>query len=100
MLLTILALSSITAFSQKATGKLTSFGYWIHDKVEEIPDIITCPFVPIGDGNILTVERNMSLISKDEGKTWDKSPFFLKRNQERSGIQQYTLALEDTLLLT
>lgn len=58
------------------------------------------------------------MFSDDNSKTWtdpvviaritDKSKtktlayprFFLKRNQERSGIQQHTLALEDTLLLS
>jgi len=56
--------------------KLTSDGYWIHDKVDEIPGLKTGPFVRLGDGSIMTIERNMSLISKDEGKTWDKYPIF------------------------
>ncbi|MEX2233899.1 MAG: sialidase family protein [Cyclobacteriaceae bacterium] len=57
-------------------GKITSNGYWIHDKAEEIPGLKTGPFVRLGNGNLLTIERNMSCISKDEGKTWTTYPMF------------------------
>ncbi len=53
--------------------KITSNGYWIHPKAEEIVGLKTGPFVRLDDGGLLTIERNMSCIScisKDEGKTW------------------------------
>ncbi|HEY1010764.1 MAG: sialidase family protein [Daejeonella sp.] len=78
----ILSISSL-AFSQpnaktvqKGGNKLTSSGYWIHDKVQEIPGLKTGPFVRLANGNILTVEGNKSCISKDEGKTWIERPIF------------------------
>ena len=68
--------SSATSQHVKTGGKITSNGYWIHDKVEEIPGLKSGPFVRLGDGSILTVERNMSCISKDQGKTWKEYPIF------------------------
>ena len=59
-----------------AGGKISSTGYWIHDKAEEIPALKTGPFVRLGNGDLLTVERNMSCISNDEGKTWTNYPIF------------------------
>jgi sialidase-1 len=67
---------SATAQQTKPGGKITTNGYWIHDKVEEIPGLKSGPFVRLGDGSILTVERNMSCISKDQGKTWKEYPVF------------------------
>ena len=58
------------------TGKISSSGYWIHNLVEEISDLKTGPFVRLDDGSILTVEKNMSCISKDEGRTWEEYPIF------------------------
>jgi hypothetical protein len=57
-------------------AKLTTEGYWIHEKVTEIPGLKTGPFVRLKDGGILTVEKNMSCISMDEGKTWKEYPIF------------------------
>ena len=60
----------------KKADRITSTGYWIHDKVREIPDLPTGPFVKLSDGSILTIEKNVSCISKDEGKTWKTYPIF------------------------
>jgi len=60
----------------KNDGKITTTGYWIHDKVEEIPGLKSGPFVRLSDGSILTVERNMSCISIDQGKTWTQYRIF------------------------
>jgi len=57
-------------------GKTTSKGYWIHDSVEEIPELKSGPFVRLGDGGLLTVEGNACCISADEGKTWKEYPIF------------------------
>jgi sialidase-1 len=57
-------------------GKITTYGYWIAENVEEIPGLKSGPFIRLDDGDILTVENNMSLISRDEGKTWTEYPIF------------------------
>jgi Neuraminidase (sialidase) len=62
--------------STKQKGKITTTGYWIHDKVEEIPGLKTGPFVRLDDGSIVTIEKNMSCISKDDGKTWTNYSIF------------------------
>ncbi len=66
----------VSAQSSVSGNKLSSTGYWIHDKVQEIPGLKTGPFVRLANGNILTIERNKSCISKDEGKTWTERPIF------------------------
>ncbi len=77
MIALLFAASSYANSQQvKKEGKITSAGYWIHNKVEEIPGLKSGPFVRLGDGSILTVERNMSCVSKDEGKTWKETPIF------------------------
>ncbi|CAL1517231.1 sialidase family protein [Chitinophaga sp. MM2321] len=58
---------------EKSTGEgtITSTGYWIPEHVEEIKDMKGWgPYVRLEDGNLLTVNANKSMISKDEGKTW------------------------------
>lgn len=76
---TIFSFCTVNLFGQVADsheGKLTTEGYWIHEKVIEIPGLKTGPFVRLNDGGILTVEKNMSCISYDEGKTWTKYSIF------------------------
>lgn len=74
-------------------GKITSMGYWIHEKAEEIPGLKTGPFVRLANGDILTIERNMSCISKDEGKTWTKYPIF-------TDTARFNIRVERVLLRT
>ncbi len=64
-------------------GKLTSAGYWIHEKTEEIKKLKTGPFVRLDNGGLLTIEKNMSCISMDAGKTWKMSPIF----EDSSGFE-------------
>jgi len=65
-----------SAKNKKHKGKITSAGYWIDQRAEEIPGLKSGPFVRLSNGDILTVEDNMSCISQDEGKTWTKHPIF------------------------
>ena len=57
-------------------GSITSKGFWIHAKAEEIVGLKTGPFVRLDNGGLLTIEKNMSCISMDEGKTWKKYSIF------------------------
>ena len=69
---------------QEKEGKITSSGYWIHEKVEEIPGMQRPgPFVRLEDGGILTVGKNMCYISKDGGETWTKYPIFSDKDSSR-----------------
>lgn len=43
---------------------------WIHPKCELLPSQMSGPFVSMPDGSILTVEKNMVMISVDDGATW------------------------------
>ena len=76
LLALLITLNVVSAQSPASDTKLTSKGYWIHSKVEEIPGLKTGPFVRLGNGDILTVEGNKSCISKDEGKTWTEYSIF------------------------
>lgn len=58
-------------------GKTTSNGIWIDDRVEEMPGVEMGPFVRADPQTILTVDQAQSaLISRDEGKTWEKHAIF------------------------
>ncbi|MFH1265398.1 MAG: sialidase family protein [Planctomycetota bacterium] len=60
-----------------AEGKLTSNGIWIESRVEDMPGLEMGPFVRLDDGGLLTVDLAQSaLLSRDEGKTWEKHPVF------------------------
>lgn len=74
-------------------GHITSKGYWIHQKAEEIKDLKTGPFVRLDNGGILTVEKNMSCISMDEGKTWKKYSIF-------ADSSRFDIRIERVLLKT
>lgn len=64
-------------------GKITSTGYWIHDKAEEIIGLKAGPFTRNSDGSIVTVNKNKSCISQDEGKTWKE---FLMLSEDKFDI--------------
>ena len=65
----------------KQKGKITSAGYWIPDKVEELKDSKVGPLIRLADGSILTVDETTSYISKDETASWQKYPLFSKKDQ-------------------
>jgi len=50
--------------------KITSTGYQVPAKVEEIKGLKSGPFARLENGNVLTVDGNQTYISKDEGRTW------------------------------
>ncbi|GAA5221508.1 sialidase family protein [Membranihabitans marinus] len=72
----VLILLCFSAFGQSPLSKRTVHGYLIHEKAEELVGIKTGPFVRLDNGGILTVEKNMSCISMDEGKTWEYYSIF------------------------
>src|SRR5690606_9957062 len=57
-------------------GSITTEGYWIHEKAEELVGMKSGPVVRLDNGGLLTIERNLSLISMDEGMTWEKYSIF------------------------
>lgn len=104
----IVLLGSFFIYTPKGFGqtlnapqeKTTSTGYWIHDKVEEIPGLKTGPFVRLEDGAILTVEKNMSCISTNEGKTWTYYPIFADSSRFDIRIERVLLrARNGTIIL-
>ena len=69
-------------FQQPETkGKITSTGYWIHSKAEEMPGQKMGPFIRLADGNLLAIDKNKSCISNDEGKTWLEHPIFIDNDK-------------------
>lgn len=92
----VFAQSSAT---QSGRNKITSNGYWIHDKVEEIHGLKTGPFVRLGNGNILTVERNKSCISKDEGKTWTEYSIFADSSHFDIRIERALIRTRDGVII-
>src|SRR5687768_17161380 len=82
-----------------ANGKISSTGYWIHDKAEEIPGLKTGPFVRLGNGDLLTVERNMSCISNDEGKTWTNYSIFADSGRFDIRIERAMLRTRDGVII-
>lgn len=49
---------------------------WLHPKCQPLPTDTLGPFVRLGDGGILTITETRTLISRDEGKTWQEGPLF------------------------
>lgn len=89
----------VSAQSSASRSKLSSNGYWIHDKVEEIPGLKTGPFVRLGNGDILTVEGNKSCTSKDEGKTWTKYPIFVDADKFDIRIERALIRTKDGVII-
>jgi sialidase-1 len=89
----------VSAQTNASRTKFSSKGYWIHDKVEEIPGLKTGPFVRLGNGNILTVEGNKSCISKDEGKTWTEYPIFADSDRFDIRIERSLIRTKDGVII-
>lgn len=47
-------------------------GVWLHPKCSPMPTSESGPFVKLGDGSLLTVHYNATLVSNDGGKTWSE----------------------------
>ena len=83
----ILIFAANNIFGQNIQGKITSTGYLIHDKAEELGYLDRSGgFVHLDDGGILTVYNNMSCISYDEGKTWTEYPMFEEQDKNNYRI--------------
>lgn len=55
----------------------TSGGIRLESRVQEMPGLEMGPFVRLDDKTILTVDEAQSaLVSKDDGRTWQKHPIF------------------------
>lgn len=48
----------------------------LHKRLTEIPGLPIGPFIRLGKGEIFTVDAKHGLLSKDEGRTWEKIPMF------------------------
>jgi hypothetical protein len=100
ILITLLVSSYVVSSqSSKNSSKLTSKGYWIHPKAEEIPGLKTGPFVRLGNGDILTVEGNKSCISKDEGKTWSEYSIFADSSRFDIRIERALIRTRDGVII-
>jgi len=75
------------------TGKLTTTGFWIPEKVTEIPGLKMGPFTRLANGHILTVDGASSYISADEGKTWTEHLIFAQP-------EKYSIRVERALIQT
>lgn len=103
VLMNIAALLIIShiAYAQSSTNrnKISSKGYWIHPKAEEIPGLKTGPFVRLGNGDILTVEGNKSCISKDEGKTWTEYSIFTDSSRFEIRIERALIRTKEGVII-
>lgn len=103
VLMNIAALLIIShiVYAQSSTNrnKISSKGYWIHPKAEEIPGLKTGPFVRLGNGDILTVEGNKSCISKDEGKTWTEYSIFTDSSRFEIRIERALIRTKEGVII-
>lgn len=95
----LISANSISAQPSKKQSKLTSKGYWIHPKAEEIPGLKTGPFVRLRNGDILTVEGKRSCISKDEGKTWTEHSIFVDSSRFEIRIERALICTRDGVII-
>ncbi len=75
----ILMLGILAVPAQRGTAQELT----LHEHLEEIPVAQRGPFVRLGDGGILTVDRTDSLVSYDEGRTWERFPMFGESEEYR-----------------
>lgn len=74
-------------------GSFTEQGHWIPEFVEELKGWEMGPFVRLQDGGVLTIDETESLISHDEGKTWERYSIF-------NDSEEYAIRPERALLRT
>lgn len=69
-------LAAVCIVSLPATAQDPKEGLWVHPKCQPLPTETLGPFVRLGDNSILTVNDSHTLVSKDEGKSWEEAPLF------------------------
>ena len=47
---------------------------WLHAEAEKLPTDQLGPFVRLGDGSVVAVSNNELVVSRDDGKTWERRP--------------------------
>ncbi|NLY03088.1 MAG: exo-alpha-sialidase [Rhodopirellula sp.] len=94
MIVLLAVLLGIAACLPATFVKTTSNGIWIDDCVEDMPGMEMGPFVRVDATTILTVDQAQSaLVSRDEGKTWEKHAIFAEPDK-------YAIRPERALLRT
>jgi len=82
-----------TPVFNEQNGKITESGAWIPANTSEMKGQVLGPFVRNKEGDIVAIDGGKSLISKDEGKTWQKYELFDKP-------EKYNISGERALLTT
>src|SRR5690606_821910 len=80
-------------------GSITTEGYWIHENAEELVGMKTGPFVKLDNGGLLTIEKNLSLISMDEGKTWEKHSIFTDSSRFDIRIERVLFKMNNGVII-
>jgi hypothetical protein len=104
-LLVLLALLPSVAGAQLASqewGK-TAGVHRIHAKAESLAGLPMGPFAKLPDGNLVTVEdadnAQHALISKDDGKTWEKFPVFAEPAKFRISYERALTCTRDGVVI-
>src|SRR5690606_3136297 len=98
LLILMILLLPFTSVSQDG-GSITSEGYWRHKNAEELVGMKTGPFVRLDNGGLLTIEKNLSLISMDEGKTWEKHSIFTDSSRFDIRIERVLFKTSDGVII-
>lgn len=72
---TLVSAQTAPVFNEQ-NGQITASGAWIPKNTIEMKGQVLGPFVRNKEGHIVAIDGSKSLISKDEGKTWDKYELF------------------------
>ena len=67
---------AINGFGTTSPSKITTTGYQVPAKVEELSGMKMGPLLRLADGGILAIDNSNSCISHDEGQTWTQYPMF------------------------
>ncbi|NNE93307.1 MAG: exo-alpha-sialidase [Verrucomicrobiales bacterium] len=103
-LFAFLPVFAIGQLSEKDWGKPAG-EHRLHPKAEFMADLPMGPFAILPDGNLVTVEDSdnaqHAMISKDDGKTWEKFPVFADPEKFRISYERaLTCTREGTVIVS
>lgn len=56
--------------------KTSSLGIAIHDRAQDMPDLMLGPFIRLTTGELIAADERDAFISPDDGKSWTPHPLF------------------------
>ena len=89
----------LVCFAAFSTPAAPETDLWLHPACSKLPTDTLGPFVTLDDGSIFAVDEGNALVSRDEGKTWERWPLFTSGQNVSVSNERALIRTRDGVLI-